>query len=64
MGLREGGDPRRDQRLRSWKEIAAFFGTNERTVKRWEQSRGLPVRRVPGGARTTVFADVDELERW
>lgn len=53
-----------DRRLNSWKEIAAFFGKDERTVKRWEVARGLPVRRVPGGARTTVFAYVRELEQW
>lgn len=52
------------QRLNSWKEIAAFFGKDERTVKRWESSRGLPVRRVPGGTRTSVFAYVSELEAW
>ena len=40
-----------DGRLRSWKEIASYFGADERTVKRWEVSRGLPVHRVPGGAR-------------
>jgi tetratricopeptide (TPR) repeat protein len=54
----------KDRRLNSWKEIAAFFGKDERTVKRWEAARGLPVRRVPGGARTTVFAYVRELEQW
>ena len=52
------------QRLRSWKEIAGFFGTDERTVKRWAATRGLPVRRVPGGTRTPVYADVAELEEW
>lgn len=52
------------QRLNSWKEIAAFFGKDERTVKRWETIRGLPVRRVPGGTRTSVFAYVNELEAW
>ena len=51
------------RRLRSWKEIAAFFGTDERTVKRWE-ARGLPVQRVPGGGRAPVYADVGELEHW
>jgi len=45
-----------DGRLGSWKEIAAFFGKDERTVKRWEAQRGLPVHRVPGGSRTTVYA--------
>ena len=54
---------RRGERLKSWKEVAAFFGTDERTVRRWEE-RGLPVHRVPGGARATIYADVVELEAW
>jgi tetratricopeptide (TPR) repeat protein len=54
---------RRGERLKSWKEIAAFFGTDERTVRRWEE-RGLPVRRIPGGARATIYAEVAELESW
>jgi tetratricopeptide (TPR) repeat protein len=53
-----------ERRLNSWKEIAAFFGKDERTVKRWESARGLPVRRVPGGTRTSVFAYAGELEQW
>ena len=53
-----------DGRLGSWKEIAAFFGKDERTVKRWEAQRGLPVHRVPGGNRTTVYAYTRELEDW
>jgi tetratricopeptide (TPR) repeat protein len=59
-----GNGDARHGRLKSWKEIAAFFGTDERTVKRWEGKRGLPVRRIPGGARATVYAEVIELERW
>jgi Tfp pilus assembly protein PilF len=54
----------KDTRLDSWKAIAAFFGKDERTVKRWEKERGLPVRRVPGAGRGTVFAYTSELERW
>jgi Tfp pilus assembly protein PilF len=54
----------KDLRLDSWKAIAAFFGKDERTVKRWEKERGLPVRRLPGAARGTVFAYTSELERW
>ena len=61
---RDSGEARRDQRLKSWKEIAAFFGANERTVKRWEAERGMPVHRLPGGARATVFAEVSQLEAW
>ena len=52
------------QRIDSWKEIAAFFGRDERTVKRWESQRGLPVHRVPGGGRGTVYAFTEELTAW
>jgi hypothetical protein len=59
------GDPLgAKKRLDSWKEIAAFFGRDERTVKRWEKERGLPVYRVPGSARGTVFAYAEELAEW
>jgi tetratricopeptide (TPR) repeat protein len=58
-----GSNHRRAGRLDSWKEIAVFFGRDERTVRRWER-RGLPVRRLPGGGKTTVFAYVGELEAW
>src|SRR5450755_3270608 len=51
------------RRIDSWKEIAAFFGRDERTVKRWEGQRGLPVHRVPGG-RGTVYAFTQELTAW
>jgi tetratricopeptide (TPR) repeat protein len=52
------------KRLDSWKEIAAFFDRDERTVKRWEKERGLPVYRVPGSARGGVFAYAEELADW
>jgi Tfp pilus assembly protein PilF len=52
------------RRLSSWKEIAAFVGRDERTVKRWEDSRGLPVRRVPGSGKSAVFAYAEEIESW
>src|SRR5208283_4695549 len=52
------------KRLDSWKEIAAFFDRDERTVKRWEKERGLPVYRVPGSARGGVFAYSNELAEW
>jgi Tfp pilus assembly protein PilF len=51
-------------RLDSWKEIAAFFSRDERTVRRWEKDRGLPVLRVPGGERGGVFAYSEELREW
>ena len=52
------------QRLRGWKMIAQHFGVDERTAKRWEAQRGLPVHRVPGEARAPVFAYTDELTAW
>ncbi len=57
-------DPLPGKRLDSWKEIAAFFGRAERTVKRWETERGLPVHRVPGSGRSSVFAYSEELADW
>lgn len=54
----------RDKRLDSWKEIAAFFERDERTVRRWEIERGMPVHRVPGNARGVVYAFTYELEEW
>ncbi|HEV2474642.1 MAG TPA: hypothetical protein VGS41_18345, partial [Chthonomonadales bacterium] len=56
--------PPSDKALVSWKEIAAFLGRAERTVKRWECERGLPVHRVPGGERGGVFAYSSELNAW
>jgi tetratricopeptide (TPR) repeat protein len=53
-----------NHRLDSWKEIAAFFDRDERTVRRWEKERSLPVHRVPGGARGGVFAYSEELREW
>ena len=51
-------------RLVGWKEIAAHLGKTERTVKRWGKSRGLPIRRVPGIAKTSVYAYPAELDQW
>jgi tetratricopeptide (TPR) repeat protein len=51
-------------RLTTWKEVAAFFGKTERTVMRWEAERGLPVRRLPGETRSSIYAEVAELESW
>ncbi len=54
----------RGGRLDSWKEIAAYLGRGERTVKRWESDRGLPAYRVPGGGRACVYAYTAELDEW
>src|ERR1700756_4894689 len=57
-------DFKHSERLNSWKSIAAYFERDERTVKRWESQRGLPVHRVPGAGRSSVYAYTDELAEW
>lgn len=52
------------RRLASWKAIADYFDCDERTAKRWERERGLPVHRVPGLKRSGVFAYTSELDSW
>jgi Tfp pilus assembly protein PilF len=64
LGAKPASEPKSNRRLDSWKEIAAFFGRDERTVKRWEKERSLPVRRLPGGSRARVFAFTNELQAW
>lgn len=49
--------------LTSWKEIADHLGVTVRTAQKWENERGLPVRRLPG-PRGMVRASVAELEAW
>ena len=51
-------------RLDSWKEIGEYLKRDVRTVQRWEQTRGLPVRRVPGGGHAAVHALKSELDVW
>ena len=55
--------PTTRRRLDSWKEIAAFFDRDERTVSRWEKELGLPVHRLPG-TKGRVYAFTDELSEW
>ncbi|HEX4007473.1 MAG TPA: hypothetical protein VHX60_14955 [Acidobacteriaceae bacterium] len=63
MNARTGIVPDQDERIESWKSIAAFFSRDERTVKRWEKERGLPIHRLPGD-RGGIFAYAHELNLW
>ncbi|MES2033658.1 MAG: hypothetical protein V4466_05735 [Pseudomonadota bacterium] len=51
-------------RINGWKSIGAYFGRDRTTAMRWAQSRGLPVRRIPGGKTATVYALKEELDAW
>jgi len=53
-----------DDRLDSWKEIAAYLKKEVRTVQRWEKNLGLPVRRLTQGKQGTVFAYKSDLDAW
>ncbi len=57
-----GGSP--NDRLGSWKEIAAYLDRGVRTVQRWERDEGLPVQRLPHERRGTVYAYRHELDAW
>jgi Tol biopolymer transport system component len=52
------------KRLDSWKAVAEHLGRNVRTVTRWAEQRNLPIHRVPGGKRHSVFAYSDEIDAW
>lgn len=51
-------------RLDSWKEIAAYLGREVRTVQRWEKQEGLPVHRHLHDRQGTVYAYRSELDAW
>jgi Tol biopolymer transport system component len=53
-----------EQRLESWKEIAAYLQRNAVTVRRWEKEEGLPVHRHSHKSRSSVYAYPSEIERW
>jgi hypothetical protein len=53
-----------DEVLNSWKEVATYMGRGVRTVQRWEQELGLPVRRPRGKSRSAVIAFKSELDQW
>lgn len=53
--------------LEGWKAIADHLDKTERTVQRWEKTKGLPVRRLKSGSpeeQSRVFAYKSELDAW
>src|SRR5579875_3104083 len=50
--------------LTSWKEIANYLGKGVRTVQRWEQDFGLPVRRPLGSNKKAILARPRDLDAW
>jgi hypothetical protein len=56
--------PNKTSVLTSWKEIANYMGKGVRTVQRWEQDFGLPVRRPCGSSKKAVLARPSDLDSW
>jgi tetratricopeptide (TPR) repeat protein len=52
------------ERIDGWKAIGAYFGRDRTTAMRWAETRALPVHRVPGGKKASVYALRSELEAW
>ncbi|HEX5422254.1 MAG TPA: hypothetical protein VFW94_01790, partial [Candidatus Acidoferrales bacterium] len=53
-----------ENRLDSWKEIAAYLGRDVTTVQRWEKREGMPVHRHLHDKRGSVYAIPAELDAW
>lgn len=56
--------PPADQRLDSWKAIAAYLGRDVTTVQRWERREGLPVHRHVHDKLGSVYAFRAEIDAW
>ncbi|HXP11754.1 MAG TPA: hypothetical protein VN828_24820, partial [Acidobacteriaceae bacterium] len=53
-----------DDRLDSWKEIAAYLNRDVTTVQRWEKREGMPVHRHLHDRMGSVYASRAELDAW
>src|SRR5580693_7538031 len=62
-GTRPSVSPPED-RLDSWKEIAAYLNRDVTTVQRWEKREGMPVHRHLHDKLGSVYAWRAELDAW
>src|SRR5438876_10892627 len=53
-----------DDRLDSWKDIAAYLKRDVSTVQRWEKREGMPVHRHLHEKLGSVYAFRAELDAW
>ncbi len=53
-----------EDRLDSWKEIAAYLSRDVTTVQRWEKREGMPVHRHKHDRLGSVYASRTELNAW
>ncbi|HZR55756.1 MAG TPA: PAS domain-containing protein [Terriglobales bacterium] len=50
--------------LRSWKEIAQYVRVCVKTVQRWEQDYGFPIRRLKAAKGAMVFTMRADVDNW
>ncbi len=55
---------RPEDRLDSWKEIAAYLNRDVTTVQRWEKREGMPVQRHLHNRIGSVYAIRADLDEW
>ena len=53
-----------EDRLDSWKEIAAYLNRDVTTVQRWEKREGMPIHRHLHDRMGSVYASRAELDAW
>jgi len=53
-----------EDRLDSWKEVAAYLHRGTRTVQRWEREEGLPIHRLQHDKLGSVYGFKSELDAW
>jgi len=56
--------PPEEDRLDSWKEIAAYLNRDVTTVQRWEKREGMPVHRHLHDNKGSIYAFSSELDAW
>jgi Tol biopolymer transport system component len=56
--------PQSEDRLDSWKEIAAYLKRDVTTVQRWEKREEMPVHRHLHDRMGSVYASRTELDAW
>jgi Tol biopolymer transport system component len=56
--------PPSEDRLDSWKEIAAYLKRDVTTVQRWEKREGMPVHRHVHDKLGSIYAFKSELDGW
>ena len=68
MGESSHGTPQStrplEDRLDSWKEIAAYLKRDVTTVQRWEKREGMPVHRHLHDRMGSVYASRADLDAW